>query len=307
MSDDYLSYKCKPNDSHIFLRDVLKRELGISQSLLAKLKHEHRILVNGQPTLTNYTLQVGDVVTVNIALEENNHIPPTEMPLDIIYEDQDLLVIDKPPGLSVHPVKDPAKITLAHGVSYYWRQQGIRTLYRPINRLDKDTSGLVLIARSQYAHQAIFQQMKQGDIHRRYYAVVEGEVTEDNICIDLPIAHPDSENSSRRAVDAAGKTAVTHLTVVQRYKCFTLIELTLGTGRTHQIRVHLSHLGYPVCGDILYGRPSTLIARQALHAYQLNIYQPRTRSPLQFNAPLPTDMAELIRRLSPRHPHQLPV
>jgi len=294
---DFLNYRCNPADNYVFLRDVLKKEMGISQSLLARLKNEHRIGVNGQPTLTNYRLQPGDMVTVDIALEESNHIVPMELPLDIVYEDQDLLVVNKSPGVSVHPVKDPHQITLAHAVSYYWQQQGIKCRFRPVNRLDKDTSGLVLIARSQYAHQAIFQQMKQGDIHRRYQALVEGEVQHDSMCIDLPISHLDPENSPRRSVDAGGKTAITHLTIVQRFKGYTLLDLSLDTGRTHQIRVHLSHLGYPICGDSLYGKSSPLIARQALHAWQLTFKQPRSGIPIELTAPVPADLAEAMKKI----------
>ncbi|MGE5389735.1 MAG: RluA family pseudouridine synthase [Deltaproteobacteria bacterium] len=294
---DYLRYEFDSNDDYIFLRDVLKKELEISQSLLAKLKNEHRIMVNGQQTLTNYRLQPGDVVTVDIALEENNYIPPIEMPLDIIYEDQDLLVVNKPPGISVHPVKDLAKATLAHAVSYYWQQKDICSVFRPINRLDRNTSGLVVIGRSQYAHQALFQQMKQGDVHRSYLALAEGEFPHDSMTIELPIAHPDPGNDPRRAVDAGGKKAVTDLRVIRRYKGYTLLELSLHTGRTHQIRVHLSYLGYPVCGDNLYGKSSCMISRQALHAYHLTLKQPRHKDPLQFTAPLPADMAALIRQI----------
>jgi len=296
---DYLHYTFEPDHGYIYLRDVLKKELGISQSLLAKLKNEHRILVNGQPTLTNYRLQLGDSVTVDIALEEKNHIPPVEMPIDIIYEDHDLLAVNKPPGISVHPVNDPDKPTLAHGVNYYWREQGFNSLYRPVNRLDKDTSGLVLIAKSQYAHQALFRQMKLGNIRRRYQALVEGEFPQDNLTIDLPIAHLDPEQDARRSVDPAGKQAVTHIKVIQRFKGFTLLELSLDTGRTHQIRVHLSHLGYPLCGDALYGTPSPLIARQSLHAYQMELHQPRTGMALHLRVDFPQDMIALFQAMKP--------
>lgn len=290
---DYLRYEFDPSDNYVYLRDVLKKELGVSQALLAKLKSQHRIMVNGHPTLTNYRLQPGDVVTVDIALEESNHIPAIEMPLDIIYEDQDLLAVNKPPGISVHPVRDLSKATLAHGVSCYWQRLGISSLYRPVNRLDKDTSGLVLLAKSQFSHQALFQQMKQGNIHRRYQALVEGEFPQDKMTIDMPIAHIDPEKDARRTVHPDGKMATTHVQIMKRFKGYTQLDISLDTGRTHQIRVHLSHLGYPICGDSLYGGSSHLIGRQALHAYALYIHQPRTRQPIDLAAPMPDDILQL--------------
>jgi len=298
MDGNILTYIVKPEDNFVFLREVLKSHMQLSHSLLTKLKLQNKIKVNGQVTLTNYRLQAGDEVTVDIDLEEQNTITPENMPLAVVYEDLDFLVINKPPGLAVHPVKGIHGGTLANAVTYYWMQQGKFILFRPINRLDKNTSGLILIGKSQYAHQAVFRQQKQRTISRKYQAVVEGVIPEDSGCINMPIAHIDPRCCAR-AVDPSGKPALTSFTVLKRYKDFTLLSLTLGTGRTHPIRVHLSQSGYPICGDALYGSTSPLITRQALHAGHLSFQQPRTGSSLQFEAPLPLDILKLLENLTP--------
>ncbi len=293
MKDNRLVYTVDPEDNFFYLRDVIKSHFQISHSLLTKLKLQNKIRVNAQIALTNYRLQAGDQVTVDIELAEENNLEPEYIPLDIVYEDRDLLVINKPPGLAVHPVKGISGGTLANAVAYYWAQQGKSPLFRPINRLDKNTSGLILIGQSQYAHQAIFRQQKQGTIHREYQALVEGRVQEDRGCINLPIAHLDPRFCAR-SIDPSGKPAISYYVVLKRYEEFTLLALTLGSGRTHQIRVHLSQAGHPICGDTLYGSPSPLISRQALHALQLTLKQPRTDAVLHFKAPLPPDMLQLL-------------
>jgi len=198
----------------------------------------------------------------------------------------------------VHPVKDISEGTLANAVVHYWVKQGKSILFRPINRLDKETSGLILIGKSQYAHQAVFRQQKQETISRSYLALVEGMIPEDSGCINLPVAREDL-HLSKRIVDPAGKPAVTNFIVLKRYEGYTLLSLTLGTGRTHQIRVYLSYSGYPICGDTMYGNQSNLISRQALHAGQLTLKQPRTETLLQLNAELPIDMVRLFKNLKP--------
>lgn len=296
MTGSDLIYTVKNNDKHIFLRDVLKYELLLSHSLLIKLKAENKIMVNGQVTLTSYKLRPGDVVSVALDLYERSGIVPQLLPLDIVYEDLDYLVVNKPAGLSVHPSEGKSAGTLANAVTCYWEQQNIYNLFRPINRLDRDTSGLILIGRSQYAHQAMFRQQKQGGLTRSYEAIVEGVLAKDSGDIDFPIALKDPD-LRERIVDPAGKSALTSFQVVKRYADFTHLILILGTGRTHQIRVHLSHIGHPICGDSLYGHRSSLIQRQALHAGKLSFIQPRTGKTVDLSAPLPADMQEMLEKL----------
>jgi 23S rRNA pseudouridine1911/1915/1917 synthase len=299
LGDNSLVYVVDPADNYVFLREVLTNHLQLSHSLQVRLKAQNRIRVNGQVTRTNYRLRPRDVVTVDIELEEKSGIRPVYSPLHIIYEDPDCLVINKPPGMAVHSQRGGPEITLANAVTYYWAELGRSPLFRPINRLDKDTSGLILVGQSQYAHQAMYRQQQAGTITRRYLAVVEGTMAADTGCIDLPITQLDPELRPR-TVDPSGKQAITYFQVVRRFNGSTLLSLTLGTGRTHQIRVHLSHLGYPICGDTLYGHASPLINRQALHAGELSFLQPRTGQPVHLTAPLPRDMADLLEMLNAR-------
>jgi len=294
MSNNLLFYVVEPEDHLTWLRDVFKMKLPLSRALLNRLKVQEKIPVNGQCAHTNYRLQPGDLVTVDLDLEESSPILPQDIPIDIVYQDEDIMVINKPAGMAVHPIKGKLESTLANAVTYYWLQYGKSRLFRPVNRLDKNTSGLVLIAKSQYAHQAMFRQQKQGQVQRRYLAVVEGIVTEGQGCIDLPIGYAEPGSPIFRKVAENGKSAITHFTVIKRYQHQTLLSLRLETGRTHQIRIHMSHLGHPVCGDLIYGHPSPLIGRQALHAGWTSFFQPRTLKPMQFEVPLPTDMQDLL-------------
>ncbi len=297
MDDNKLYYLVKVGDKYTFLRDVLVSHMQVSHALLTKLKQQNKIMVNGQVTYTNYRLSAGDKVTVDISLNEQNHIMPENIPLEIIYEDPDLMVINKPPGLAVHPSKGISGGTLANAVAYYWAGQGQSRLFRPINRLDKDTSGLILIGKSKFAHQAVFRQQQRGTIRRTYLAIVHGIIPADTGCINQPIAHLDP-GTPVRTVDFSGQPAATNFMVLKRFGDYTMLSLTLDTGRTHQIRVHFSEAGHPICGDTLYGQPSSMIDRQALHAYQLRFEQPRTGQALNFEAALPLDIVNLIESLN---------
>ncbi|MGE5381634.1 MAG: RluA family pseudouridine synthase, partial [Methylocystaceae bacterium] len=197
MDNNELVYVVKSDDQYVFLRDVVKKEMHLSRALIINLKQQKKIMVNGAVTLTNYRLKPGDVVSVDLALDEESTVEPENIPLDIVYEDQDFLLINKPPRLAVHPSKGLGSGTLANAVVHYWQAQGRSLRFRPINRLDRDTSGLILIGKSQYAHQAIAYQQKKGIIHREYQAVVEGVMADDQGCIDLPIARKDPELRER--------------------------------------------------------------------------------------------------------------
>jgi 23S rRNA pseudouridine1911/1915/1917 synthase len=284
-----LTWTVGPADDNKSLQEVLFARLQLSRSLVVKLKQQHKIAVNGIPTYTNYRVRIGNLISVHLDLDEQSDILPEAAPLQILYEDEDLLVVDKPAGMPVHPSKRRQSGTLANAVVYYWQQSGRGALFRPINRLDKDTSGLVLIGKNQFAHQAIFRQQKSHIVERRYLALVEGVVIPDQGRIEAPIARME-DRSRKRMVSPSGRAAVTTYQVLERYLAHTLLWLSPETGRTHQIRVHLSFAGHPICGDDLYGRPSPLIPRQALHACEITFVQPRTLSAITLTAPPPEDM-----------------
>lgn len=295
MNNTQLTYKAIIPDEGTLLRDILSSKLLLSQSLVVRLKHQSKIKVNGNPTHINYCVHAGDMITVDMDLTEESKIVPEPLPLDIVYEDADFLVVNKPAGLSTHPSHLGGTGTLANAVTYYWQELGRNNLFRPINRLDKETSGLVLIGNSQFAHQAIFKQLKGHKIERQYIALVEGVVAKDNDCIDQPIAR--QGDTRRRIVHPDGDPAITHYKVLRKYLGHTILSLRLETGRTHQIRVHLSFIGNPICGDLLYGSASPLIERQGLHANKLCFIHPRTGKEVILEVPLAADMQTAIDHL----------
>jgi len=293
MNGNQLTYDAGFQDQDIFLRDILSARLRLSRSLVTRLKQQSRIRVNGSVALTNRRIHAGDRITVDLDFAERNELIPEPIPLTIIYQDEDFLVVDKPAGLATHPARRGGTGTLANAVTYYWQEQGRDFRFRPINRLDKDTSGLVLIGKSQFAHQGIFGRGHCRLLERSYTALVEGRLEQDAGRIDRPIARLD-DYSRRRLVSPDGQPAVTLYQVLARYPEHTLLALQLETGRTHQIRVHLSSLGHPLCGDLLYGQPSPLIGRQALHAGRLRFVQPRSGEIVSLETHLPQDMRRAI-------------
>lgn len=293
MNTNILTYLVLPEEKGKFLRDLLSGQLNLSHSLVVKLKQQHKIKVNGELARTSRQMQPGDLITIDLELTEQSEIIPEALPLDIVYEDTDFLVVNKPMAMSTHPGNRRLGGTLANAVTHYYQQCGKTRLFRPVNRLDRDTSGLVLIAKSQYAHQSIFQQVKQHQIERHYFALVEGVIKKDCGQIDQPIARPDVSRR-KRAVHPKGQSAITHYQVLKRYSDHTYLLLQLETGRTHQIRVHLSYVGHPLCGDTLYGQPSPLLGRQALHAGYISFAHPRTKKQVTLTAPLPRDMQKAL-------------
>lgn len=277
----------------VAIRDWLRREYSFSRSLIRRLRHADGLRVNGEAVPAARPLAAGDRVTLVLDEEPSPWVHPEPIPLAIVHEDPDLLVVNKPSGMLVHPVKGYRSGTLANGVAHHLAAAGLTAPVRPVQRLDRETSGLVCFAKNPWLHQRL-----AGRLEREYLAVAAGRLAADAGQLDGPIAR-DAGHPARRVVAAGGRRAVTHYRVLRRWAAATLLSVRLDTGRTHQIRVHLSQAGHPLLGDALYGGPCDLIQRQALHAARLQFTHPRTALPVAVAAPLPADLERLLSRLGP--------
>ncbi len=280
------------DDKYKNINQILKQEFKISSRLLNKLINFKYVKLNGVQTDTRNKVSVGDVITVNLDFEEESeNIVPTEMKLDIVYEDDNLLVLNKPAGIAIHPSILHYEDSLSNGVKYYFEQKGLHKKIRPVNRLDFDTSGLVVFAKNQYVQECLIQQMKENIFQKEYIAFVYGILENKIGTINMPIARKPN-SIIERCISNDGQEAITDYEVLQIHKTsnFSEIKCTLRTGRTHQIRVHMSAIGHPLLGDTMYGHSSNLIDRQALHSYRISFVHPITRKILELTCDLPYDM-----------------
>ena len=289
-----LEYKVNEQTKYTNIRQVLLNEFNLSDRLILRLKRANQIYLNGIPTHIHHELTVNDIVYVDISFEEEcENIVPTKMNLDIIYEDDALLIINKAPNTPVHPSLNHYEDSLSNGVKYYFLSQGIKRKIRPINRLDKDTSGIVLFAKNEYIQECLIKQMKTNKFQKEYLALVDGIIAKDKQTIIAPIARKES-SIIERCVRADGDYSETDIELISTYENYSLIKCKLKTGRTHQIRVHTQYIGHPILGDTLYGDSSNLINRQALHAYKVKFIHPVTKEVIQIECDLPQDMLTLI-------------
>lgn len=276
------------------LENYLKEKHNISSRLIKRVVRERMLFLNEEKVRRYVPIKKGDKITLLMTDEETETLPDSDIELNIIYEDDDLLAINKEPDTVVHTTRRHPLGTVANGVADYFIKNGIKKTERFINRLDKNTSGVLLVGKNAFSHQQVSDQFKNDEVIKYYLAIVDGIVEKDCGTIDLPIER-EEEESVKRIVRADGKRAVTHYEVVKRYKNASLLKVRLETGRTHQIRVHLEYVGHPIIGDSLYFKESELIDRQALHSYSLEITQPRSRKKLLLTAELPEDMKRLIK------------
>jgi len=283
------------------IREYLKTELGLSTRLIRSASINKKIFVNDQVVKMNRVLTFGEIIKIDLEKDESQDIAPEKIDIDVVYEDEDILVVNKKPFMVVHPTKSYQSGTLANGVINYFAESNQNCIVRLVSRLDMNTSGLIIIAKNQFSHGMLSKEMTENKVEKRYLAIVHGIMKEKQGTIDLPIYKPeDVENGTKRIIDERGQRSITHYKVVEEFKDSSLVECKLETGRTHQIRVHLNHLGHPIYGDTLYGygeEEEELIKRQALHAYGLNFKSPRTGEELTLRAELPNDMKELINKL----------
>jgi len=261
---------------------------------------EGNITVNGQQIKTNYKCNVDDQIEITIPDPEELDVVPEDLNLEIYYEDSDVLVVNKPRGMVVHPAPGHMSGTLVNGLMFHCKDlSGINGVLRPgiVHRIDKDTSGLLMVAKNDLAHESLVNQLVAKSVTRKYKAIVHGVIPHDFGTVDAPLGRDTKDRQSMTVVDH-GKHAVTHFHVLERFKDFTFVECQLETGRTHQIRVHMKYIGYPLAGDPKYGPKKTLdINGQALHAGVLGFNHPRTGEYLEFEAPLPDDIELLLNQL----------
>jgi len=275
--------------------DILTQSYNISGRLLRRLHKNKAIFLNGKKVKGNTIAKNGDIVSVIFEKEKDNNTPQN-IPLDIIYEDFDLIIINKRPNIVVHPTKSHLDNTIANGLAFYFEQNNIKKKVRFVNRLDMDTSGVLVVAKNSFSHQQMSMQFDNNSIEKRYLTVVEGVVKNDYGVIEEAIGKVEDESLLRTVIEN-GKKALTKYWVVERYKNASLLEVQIETGRTHQIRVHLKHIGHPIIGDVLYNKPSDMINRQALHSYSLKFNQPRTGKRIEVKAEPSEDILSLINKL----------
>ena len=279
-----------------------EQDLGLSRSALQRLLEEGQILVSGRPVKKNYKTRSGDVIDVTVPEPEPVDIQPVEMPLDIRYEDDDVIVLNKPKGLVVHPAPGHWNDTLVSGLMYHCRDSlsGINGELRPgiVHRIDMDTSGLLIVAKNDFAHQALAAQLVDHSLSRVYEAIVVGNVRADSGTIDAPIGRHPVDRKKMAVTQKNSRPAVTHFEVIARYQGYTHLRLRLETGRTHQIRVHLSWQNHPIVGDQVYGRGRELgLDSQCLHARSLTFRHPRTGETVTVDSELPEYFTEVLRKL----------
>ena len=279
------------------------RKKGFSKHILTTMKRaEQAILLNGQPAFGRTVLREGDVLRILVPEEagegSESSILPVPLPLDILYEDEDILVLNKPADMPVHPSAGNYENTLANGVAWYYKQQGKAFVYRCINRLDRDTTGVLVLAKNPLSGALLSAQMKQRQIRRTYLAIVQGIAPEQGT-IDAPIGRAADSTIERQVDFANGENAVTHYARLATYHSYSLIELHLETGRTHQIRVHMASIKHPLLGDDVYGpkKSKYTLEGQCLHAKVLGFVHPRTGEYMEFEVPLPEYFEKLLNKL----------
>ena len=286
------------DDKYHTVTAVIKSYYNVSDRLLTKLKKNKHILLNNSFSNINSIIKLGDEIQINLDFEEeSSNIIPKQMALDILFEDDSLIIINKSSNMAIHPSILHFENSLSNGLKYYFNSKNIKKKIRPVNRLDKDTSGIVVFAKNEYIQESLIKQMKSHDFKKEYYAILEGFIENKKQKIIAPISR--KQNSIiEREVSEKGDFAVTHLELIKNFEYnntkLAFVKFILETGRTHQIRVHSKYINHPILGDSLYGNSSILISRQALHAYKIDFFHPITKKNMELIAPIPDDIKRIL-------------
>lgn len=279
----------------MLIKEYLQEVHSFSRRILKSIKFEGgKILVNGLPKTVRYRLEFGDRLEIHFPPENKGfYMIPEELTLDVIYEDEEIIIINKEAGIVTTPSPHNPSGTIANGILYYYEQKEIHNTVHIVTRLDKDTSGLLLVAKNRYIHSLLSKSIMKGQVKRKYKAIVEGRFASKKGTIVANIGRK-KDSIIERTITKNGKKAITHYEVEYETKRHTLVNVELETGRTHQIRVHFSHIGHPLAGDTLYGGSTELINRQALHCYEISFQHPIRKKVMNYQLPLPKDMHRLL-------------
>lgn len=299
----WLDYTVTEADLEMTVEQIIRERLMVSGRMLQRLTRSKGIQVNRKAAFLGRKAKVGDRISVRVMDRPNPGVGAATQPVvnhalpepEVLYEDGQFVIVNKPTGMMVHPVNEQQTETLVHVLAAYWAAKGDVAVPHPVHRLDKETSGAVLIAKSSYAHQLADRLLRDNKISREYLAVLSGGPTDDEGTIQAPIAR-DPFHKVRRRVHKNGENAVTHYKVLARSEEMTLVQVWLETGRTHQIRVHFSHLGYPLLGDTLYGGKRNAATGQGLHAHRLSFVHPVTDGTIAVAAGLPAGLDAIMKK-----------
>ena len=289
-----MELKYKVENENLTINQILQNNLKVSSRLLYKLVKNNCIFLNGKECDTRNMASPNDIITINFDYsEDNSNIVPTEMDLNIVFEDDWLLIINKPAGIATHPSVLHFSDSLCNGVRFYFDSISLKKKIRPVNRLDLDTSGIIIFAKNEYVQECLIKQMNSHILKKEYIAIVSGILNEESGTINLPISRK-AGSIIERCVSKDGQIAITDYSVIKELDNMSVVKCILQTGRTHQIRVHFSAIGHPLIGDFLYGSKSDLINRHALHSYHISFVHPISNKDIDIYCELPEDMKKIF-------------
>lgn len=290
-----IDYQIAETDSGLRVEQFLRRRGYSAQNLACIKRMPQSVIVNGIHYYMRDTLSAGDLLSIRIQETEcSKNIPPSDIPLNIVYEDEDIVIVNKPAGMPIHPSINNYENSMANALAWHYKSQGKPFIFRCCNRLDRDTSGLTAVAKHLVSGSILSAMSCRRQINREYLAIVKGEVFPPSGTIDAPLSRKPGTIIERCVDYEHGETAVTHYRTLSAKNGYSLVSLHLETGRTHQIRIHMKHIGFPLIGDYLYNPDMSRISRQALHSHRLSFIHPITNEPVEFTAPLPDDMADVL-------------